>query len=330
MLITEQLKRVDWLRRLVKKHKIWKEYFHDARLFCKYYMEECDRRGDNEYRMLMFVHNLEKGMCMPEPRPFGHKKIISLMEMITRYENMGKSHSSSVYNMSIAIIQQWVNFYVEHGWEDDTIFHQAKNFLDKYGVNFADQAVGYTILKKDQLYVSQNCPFDNVIKSRRSVRTFLNKSLSEEDVLECIELANSAPTACNRQMVGIVQVENRELCDLITNTIYGAGGLSADTVTYFVITYDIRAFDYYGERNQGYFNAGLVAMNFVNALHSRGIGSCFLQWANNAEEDCFVRRRLNIPENERIAVVVAAGYYPEEMYVAKSMRKNVNEILRKI
>lgn len=79
-------------------------------------------------------------------------------------------------------------------------------------------------------------------------------------------------------MIGIVQVSSRDKCDLISNTIYGSAGISKNSVTYFVVTYDINALDYYGERNQGYLNAGLVAMNFANALHSRGIGSCFLQW----------------------------------------------------
>ena len=53
-----------------------------------------------------------------------------------------------------------------------------------------------------------------------------------------------------------------------------------------------------GERNQGWFNAGLVAMNFVNALHSLGIGSCFVQFGNSNQEEKDLKKLLNINKSE--------------------------------
>ena len=127
-------------------------------------------------------------------------------------------------------------------------------------------------------------------------------------------------------MIKIYQVSNRENCDVITDTIYGASGFTRDTVNYFVLTYDVKSLDYYGERNQGYLNAGLVAMNLANALHSRGIGSCFIQWANTASEEQEVKNHLGISKTEHIAVVLGAGYYADEMYIAKSCRRDMEEI----
>ena len=40
-----------------------------------------------------------------------------------------------------------------------------------------------------------------------------------------------------------------------------------------------------GERNQGYFNAGLFATNLINAFHSLGIGTCLIQFSNKVEDE---------------------------------------------
>lgn len=325
--VIESLKNIDCLRRPIKKMKIWKEYLHDAASFSKFYMEECDRKGNYDYRMYMLIHNIEKGMCMPDPRPFGKEKVRKLMKMLDKYEKAGKDRDASIYNMVISILYQWTLFFEDHGWTDDT-YIDAKEFLARYSDEQRAVRVGYDVYSKEELMVNREDSFDKVVKTRKSVRSFMDAPLKRKDVLECVQIAQCAPTACNRQMIGIVQVENRELCDLISETIYGASGFTTDTLNYFVVTFDINAFDYYGERNQGYLNAGLVAMNFVNALHSRGIGSCFLQWANTTGEDGLVRRKLGISEHERIAVVIAAGYYTDNSMVARSCRRKEEEVYR--
>lgn len=297
--------------------------------FDKFYMEECDKHEDYEYHMLMFVHNLEKGMCMPNPRPFGQEKVERLMHMIEACEKRNRYVGSSAYKMSISILNQWLIFYKKHKW-DDELCKKVESFIERYSDDLKSQSVGYEIISKHDLILDKNASFDEVLRTRKAVRSFSADRLDEDVVRQCIFLAQTAPTACNRQMVEILHVEDRKLCNLITKTIYGASGFSKDTVNYFVITFDMKSLDYYGERNQGYLNAGLVAMNFVNALHSRGIGSCFIQWANTEAETKVVCQALKISENKRIAVVIGAGYYIEEEVVAKSCRRDIDEIFRRI
>ena len=162
------------------------------------------------------------------------------------------------------------------------------------------------------------------------MREFSDKKISKDDIKYCVEAAIASPSACNRQMCKVYQVSSHENIELLSNVIMGLGGFEKKGINYFVFTYDIAAFSFYGERNQGYFNTGLFAMNFVNALHFKGIGSCFLQWANTAKEDEMVRKKLNIPNGERIVVVLAAGYYADETLCPCSYRKNVDEIYKLI
>lgn len=59
------------------------------------------------------------------------------------------------------------------------------------------------------------------------------------------------------------------------------GGIYFKEVNTFIITFDANGLIGAGERNQGYFNAGLFSTNFINALYSLGIGTCFIQFANS-------------------------------------------------
>ena len=112
--------------------------------------------------------------------------------------------------------------------------------------------------------------------------------------------------------------------------IIGLPGFNKNHINYFIVTYDLAAFAYSGERQQGLFNAGLCTMSFVNALHVNGIGSCCLQWSNKYPEDQKVRRLLGLKDSERIGVVIGAGYYLDENIIPCSVRREDSDIYRKI
>lgn len=101
-------------------------------------------------------------------------------------------------------------------------------------------------------------------------------------------------------------------------------------VRYFIVTYDLAAFHYSGERQQGLLNAGLCTMNFVNGLHARGIGTCCLQWSNKHSEDILVRNKLSLEKSERIGVIIGAGYYLETSKIPCSVKRNIVDIYREV
>ena len=78
------------------------------------------------------------------------------------------------------------------------------------------------------------------------------------------------------------------------------------------------------------FNAGLVAVNFINALHSMGIGGCFLEFNNELEDELIIKKLLNIPQNEKIANSLAVGYYPNSTQVPRSCRKDIDSVYKEI
>lgn len=320
----ESLKRNDWLRRLVKKVKIYAEFMHDASDFTKYYMESAEKKGNCNYRIMLLVHNLEKAMCRyGELRPFGYDKAQKLVDVLScKSNNIGEFE----YNLACKTLKAWVEFFKEQNWDAEKAIKIADKFLE---VPCEGEAAGYKKIDNINQYIeSQN--IDDVIFSRYSVRDFQDRELDKADIEYAINAFIKAPTACNRQMCKVYYIKDKSAHELLSNTILGVGGFNKDTVHYFIITYDISAFDFFGERNQGYLNTGLTAMNFANALHARGIGSCFMQWSNRRSEDKNVRKILKLPESERIGVVLGAGYYLETNIVPCSCRKAVSEVYQEI
>lgn len=110
------------------------------------------------------------------------------------------------------------------------------------------------------------CDVDFLL-SRHSVRIYKRESISSEDIKYAIECFINSPTACNRQMCKVYQICSSELISLLNSTLHGIGGFDLESITHFVITFDIAAIASSAERNQGYLNAGLCAMNFVNASY---------------------------------------------------------------
>jgi nitroreductase len=145
---------------------------------------------------------------------------------------------------------------------------------------------------------------------------------------KAVNTAMKTPTACNRQMCKVYFVKDTETQEKILHFSHGLTGFDNKTVNIIVVTYDISSLCFAEEIQQGMFNAGLFSMNLVNSLHSIGIGSCFLEYSNDIKDETEHKKILNIPSNEKIAIVIAAGYYPEESTIPYSTRKPLEEIYR--
>lgn len=322
--LTGKFKSNNILRRAIKTIKIYYEYMYDAANYSKYYMESAKKKGNYKYAIMIYVHNIEKGMCTPEDevRPFGYKKAVSLKKILSSYPE--NSRQDFEYQLAVSALKAWVNFHEEHNWVDDKV-KDIKNFVAE--LSDVDLQVGSKIFDRPTEAIKEG-KFCDLLATRHSVRDFEPDEIKQEDLDFALKCFVDAPTACNRQMCKVYQVKNSEVKELLNKTVLGVGGFNKDFMNYFIITYDTASLLFYGERNQGYFNAGLVGMNFVNGLHARGIGSCFMQWANKKSEDILVRKALKLPESERIAVVIGAGYYKEKSIVACSCRKPVSDIFR--
>lgn len=303
------------------------DYNKDKRFFLKHYMYSKPITKEKlEYDMLFEIHKLEKGFAVTKnQRPFGIDKVKRIIRDIEEYEKYSFDDSFA-YNLAYSSLSEYANFYEKKEWTAREEYNIVKEFLKNKKYKHID--VGAFDHKKKDFIKNATIDYDKFISSRRSVRNYSNKKLQKNDIEKAINMAIKTPTACNRQMCKIYYINTKENKKVIEKYAQGLGLFDLTNANYFVITFDISANYFVGERNQGWFNSGLVTMNFVNALHSLGIGSCCIQFGNSFKQEKEVKKLLSIPENERIAVIVTAGYYDEISKIPYSSRKPIEEIYR--
>ena len=272
----------------------------------------------------MNTHTLEKGLSHFELRPFGRQKIrtiIDLMKKQTDFENYERLFS---FINGINSLREYKKVYEEHKWTDNPEYKEVSEFLSNFG-KIIDQKTGAYVMTKEELKNDYDINYKKFIKSRHSTRNYKNKRLKMEDIKKAIEMAKYSPSACNRQFIKVHYYHKGKMRQNVIDYSIGKGGIYLEGVNTFIITFDTNGLTGKGERNQGYFNAGLFATNFVNALHSLGIGTCFIQFSNSVEEEEKLKKMNKIPSNERIAVILFAGYYDEKSIFCVSPRKNFEE-----
>ena len=287
-----------------------------------------DNKGNgNGYHIMYISHVLEKGLSHFDLRPFGQKKIkflIILLEKQISFNNYEKHFS---FIIGINSLRGYKKIYEKHKWTDKLEYKEVSKFLLKY-IKVKEQKTGAYILTKEELKKDYDIDYSKFIKSRHSTRNYKNRTLKIEDIKKAIDMAKYSASACNRQYIKVHYYPKGKMKQNVIDYSIGKGGLYLDGVNTFIITFDANALNDAGERNQGYFNAGLFSTNFVNALHSLGIGTCFIQFSNSVEEEEKLKKINEIPSNERIAVILYAGYYDEKSIFCVSPRKDSEDIFK--
>ena len=316
------------IKEIVRSHvrnvKILKKSLIEYSFYKNNWMYSKETREKVGYNIMLDAHSLEKGMTVENPRIFGASKVMTIIDCLTKYEANAWQKDFAYYT-GISILTQYVDFFEKHNWNDSVEYKKAKKFIADEHSSINTGA--YKINRSDFLDDSQ-IDYEKFLKSRHSFRNFASKKITSTDMKKAVKMAILSPSACNRQMCKAYYVKSDKTKNQILRFSHGLTNFDNDTVNLIIITYDLSSFCHFGEINQGMFNAGLFAMNLVNSLHSLGIGSCFLEYNDTKDEELEMKKIVGISNSERIAIVLAAGYYPEESIITCSTRKPLEEVYR--
>lgn len=94
-----------------------------------------------------------------------------------------------------------------------------------------------------------------------------------------------------------------------------------------VVTVDSRLFTGTHERNQRWVDGALFAMSLVWALHGLGLSTCMLNWSMNNAASNRLRAAAGLPEHEDVVVLLALGYAATGCRVARSPRRDLDQVL---
>lgn len=325
--IIRELRKITPLYRLLLYLKTEPVFRYDQKCYVSQSRGNMRTNDQLCYNLLLLTHTLEKGMSFDSLRPFGSEKILEIVDTINKLERLGGFKNKTAFVITINTLRKYVKIYEENGWDNRCEYIEAKKLIEKYA-DVEKIEVGVRVLNKDEILAS-NIDYEKFIRGRHSIRKFAVRKLSEDDIKRAVEVARLTPSACNRQMIRIYSVKSSAADKKVKKVMRGnLSGFDVNTAHPIIVTFDNSAWHGAYERSQGYLNAGFFAMNLVHAMHSLGIGSCFCEFQQPIKIEKALKKELNIPESERIAVVIMAGYYLDKNKVYLSPRIKVDEIYR--
>ncbi len=168
------------------------------------------------------------------------------------------------------------------------------------------------------------------IQTRESCRAYSDRPVEREKLLQCLEAARLAPSACNSQPWSFVAVTSPELVSQLAPLTQKFGlNRFADQVGAFVVVCEQPAYlsAKITERqpNQKYaqLDVGIATAHFCLAATSLGLSTCIMGMFSEKK----VRALLSIPEESAIRLILAVGYAATDTLRPKK-RKPLEEIVR--
>jgi len=257
--------------------------------------------------LLELSHSIEKGFSLRFPRnPFGKEKAQRLRDAIDRYQI---KHGADEYShIAMAIVKEHSDFTA-----------------NSIGIDKIESSVRQIVSRKPIHQASDE--LRELIGGRRSTRQFRSKAPDIESVRRAIETAMSAPSSCNRQSTVVHYFDSRADIAKVLSVQGGAAPFADEVPALVVVTTRLAAWDSPNERLQGMVDGGMFAMNLLLALEVEGFVSCPLNLAMVHQKLKQLRRTSRIPADERPVVAIAFGYPENEYRVARSLRRNVEDVL---
>ncbi|MBW2407082.1 MAG: nitroreductase family protein [Deltaproteobacteria bacterium] len=171
--------------------------------------------------------------------------------------------------------------------------------------------------------------FDQILNTRRSVRSFDRRPVSQKDIISIIEAARLAPSACNSQTWRFIFVTQRDIIRKICHEamrpvipnkwleqapLLIVGCSQLDVIANRVGT-RVTGIEYYQ------IDLGIAMEHMVLKATELGLGTCWIGWF----DETHIKDILVIPKKIKVSALLAVGY-PKEAPGKKRKRKPAGKI----
>lgn len=139
---------------------------------------------------------------------------------------------------------------------------------------------------------------------RRSIRKYIDKKISNEDITKILKAGMNAPTAKNLKPYEFVVVRDKNTLEKLSKLKKNAVFTKDSNVTIVVLGRELS--EYWQQ------DLGAVTQNMLLEATCLGIGSCWVGMAPNCDYENYARSLLGIPEDVRVFSLITLGYSNEQ------------------
>ena len=290
--------------------------------FLKYAFTDCKCEYPQQFEasIIRLYHTIEKGLSYENYRPgFGKDNVDKLIASLEQYASRGFNISEFFYETALSCLNAYVQKNREHGFIDDNLNQRIESLQGK-----ANDKGGVIVISRPIDTDKMN--FEQLLKTRHSIRHFSDKAVDVKLINEAVELAQNTPSACNRQGWRTRIIADKTVVEKVLANQNGNRGFGQEIDKLLLVTADLRAQQKSREYFQAFIDGGMYAENVINALHFKGIASVPLSASLTDEQERNVRKILGIDDAEVLILFIGVGNYPEGSFVSvRSERKGVRK-----
>lgn len=274
--------------------------------------------------LMIYSHVLEKGITMPNRKTgFGYDRIRMIINLTKRAIDKYASDCIEIQS-TLTDLEQYLRLHETAGFSlpndittgiTELLKYKTVNTVSCYENNASN-------------YFSKTNDFSEFAKQRHSVRWYKeNSPINKDTIFQAIQLAQTAPSACNRQSTKVYVIEDADIKKRVLDMQNGNRGFGFLADKIILLTADMRYWNY-KERTSAYLDAGIFCMNLLYALHYYKIGACTLNAHLSISQKRTLRQLLNYDKAEMPVVFIAIGEVPDKFMICGSQRLNTEEICK--
>ncbi len=162
-----------------------------------------------------------------------------------------------------------------------------------------------------------------IIEKRQSNREYKPDTVEREKIMQCIEAAHLAPSACNAQAWKFVVVDEPALIKKMAGAANSMGMNKFVAQAPLIIAVVLESANAASaiaskikRKDYTQIDLGIAVENICLQATELGLGSCIIGWFNERE----IRKILQIPSTKRVPLLITLGYAEDEQRV-KSRKK---------
>ncbi len=178
--------------------------------------------------------------------------------------------------------------------------------------------------------IEVNSQFLELIQKRQSTRAYDSRPVEKNKIMQCIEAAHLAPSACNAQPWKFIIIDDPELKNKIaectTTATIPMNHFTIQAPVHIAVVMESGNFtSKIGAviRNKPFtlIDIGIASVQFCLQATAEGLGTCMVGWFNEKK----VKKLLGIPTSKRVVLIITLGY-PKTEEIRKKIRKPIDDV----